>query len=193
LKLSIDAAQFHRRVLGPGSACSLGPARFAAGLRDKPVTIRFRRPADMRGHSRVPDSSGVNCFTLARRKVCEHEITRPKSCRGDANARSDRNHYRGRDWPDLVGGRDVQVGPGAKRGNEFGRIASHAGSELPSVNGIRCDPFPCRSGESLSIKSGLSNCYYFLHRRVQLIGSHCVAIQISDRFQRSRRAMTAMA
>src|SRR6478752_3424628 len=36
-------------------------------------------------------------------------------CGGDANARRDRNRCRGLNWPDLVGGRDVQVGSCAKR------------------------------------------------------------------------------
>jgi hypothetical protein len=40
--------------------------------------------------------------------------------RGDANARMDWNRRRGRDWPDLDGRRDVQLGPGGRLGNEFG-------------------------------------------------------------------------
>jgi len=36
--------------------------------------------------------------------------------RGDANARMD-NRRRGRDWPDLVGRRDVELGP---RGGRLG-------------------------------------------------------------------------
>ena len=41
--------------------------------------------------------------------------------RGDANARMVRgNRRRGRDWPDLVGRRDVQLGPRGQLGNEFG-------------------------------------------------------------------------
>ena len=36
-------------------------------------------------------------------------------------ARMDRgNRRRGRDWPDLVGRRDVQLGPRGWLGNEFG-------------------------------------------------------------------------
>ena len=31
------------------------------------------------------------------------------------------NRRRGRDWPDLVGRRDVQLGPRRRLGNEFGR------------------------------------------------------------------------
>jgi hypothetical protein len=39
---------------------------------------------------------------------------------GDANARVDGgNRHRGRDWPDLVGRRDVQLGPHGRLG--FGR------------------------------------------------------------------------
>jgi hypothetical protein len=42
-------------------------------------------------------------------------------CRGEANARrDDGNGRRGRDWPDLVGRCDVQVGPGGRFGNEVG-------------------------------------------------------------------------
>jgi hypothetical protein len=41
--------------------------------------------------------------------------------RGDANARMDGNRHRGRDWPDLVGRCDVQVGPPRRLGNEVGR------------------------------------------------------------------------
>jgi len=38
------------------------------------------------------------------------------------NARMDsRNRRRGRDWPDLVVRRDVQLGPRGRLGNEFGR------------------------------------------------------------------------
>jgi hypothetical protein len=33
----------------------------------------------------------------------------------------DRNRNRGRDWPDLVGRRDVQIGPRGRLGNEFAR------------------------------------------------------------------------
>ena len=41
--------------------------------------------------------------------------------RGDANARVDGgNRCRGRDWPDLVGRRDVQLGPRGRLGNELG-------------------------------------------------------------------------
>ena len=40
--------------------------------------------------------------------------------RGDANARMDGGNRR-RDWPDLVGRRDVQIGPPGRLGNEFGR------------------------------------------------------------------------
>src|SRR5262249_34514265 len=39
----------------------------------------------------------------------------------DSNARMDRgNRHSGRDWPDLVGRRDVQLGPRGRLGNEFG-------------------------------------------------------------------------
>src|SRR5262249_25937806 len=42
--------------------------------------------------------------------------------RGDANARMDSgNRRRGRDWPDLVVRRHVQLGPRGWLGNEFGR------------------------------------------------------------------------
>ena len=42
--------------------------------------------------------------------------------RGEANARRDDGNGRcGRDWPDLVGRGDVQVGACAERGNEVGR------------------------------------------------------------------------
>jgi hypothetical protein len=33
----------------------------------------------------------------------------------------DRNRNRGRDWPDLVGRRDIRIGPRGRLGNEFGR------------------------------------------------------------------------
>ena len=41
--------------------------------------------------------------------------------RRNANARMDSgNRRRGRDWPDLVGRRDIQLGPRGWLGNEFG-------------------------------------------------------------------------
>jgi hypothetical protein len=52
--------------------------------------------------------------------------------REDANARMDRNRCRGRNWRDLVGRRDVQVGPSEQRGNEVGRdiaACDHAEAE----------------------------------------------------------------
>ena len=39
----------------------------------------------------------------------------------DLIVRSQRRRDRGRDWPDLVGRRDVPVGPRGQRGNEVGR------------------------------------------------------------------------
>jgi hypothetical protein len=40
---------------------------------------------------------------------------------GDANAYMHRNRRRGRNWPDLVGRRDVKGGPRAHGGNIFDR------------------------------------------------------------------------
>jgi len=63
----------------------------------------------------------VNYLTLRRRKNVRAPIGKLNARRGDSNARMDRgNRRRGRDWPDLVGRRDVQLGPRGRLGNEFG-------------------------------------------------------------------------
>src|SRR5215831_15746076 len=64
----------------------------------------------------------VNYLTLWRRKKMQVSSTSSTRRRGDANARMDGgNRRRGRDWPDLVVRRDVQLGPRGRPGNEFGR------------------------------------------------------------------------
>ena len=59
----------------------------------------------------------VNCelaLTLGRKKYASP--ISPSSTR-----LMDRNRNCGRDWPDLVGRRDVQIGPRGRLGNEFAR------------------------------------------------------------------------
>jgi hypothetical protein len=60
----------------------------------------------------------VNYFTLGRAKTCEPLRASSMRRRGDSNARVD-NRRRGRDWPNLVGRRDVELGPRGRLG--FGR------------------------------------------------------------------------
>jgi hypothetical protein len=63
----------------------------------------------------------VNYLTLGRRKNVRALSASSTRRRGDANARMDGgNRRRGRDWPDLVVRRDVQLGPRGRLGNEFG-------------------------------------------------------------------------
>src|SRR5262245_23118768 len=67
--------------------------------------------------------ASVNYFTLGRRKRCE-PLLRQSSTQAEGNAYAhhiDRNRHRGRNWPDLVGRRDVQVGPPGRLRNEVGR------------------------------------------------------------------------
>ena len=67
------------------------------------------------------ETAKMNYLTLRRRKNVRAPIGKLNARRGDSNARMDRgNRRRGRDWPDLVGRRDVQLGPRGRLGNEFG-------------------------------------------------------------------------
>jgi hypothetical protein len=70
--------------------------------------------------------ASVNNLTTGGEKMCEPLLASSTRRRGDANARMDGGtRRRGRDRPDLVGRRDVQLGPRGRLGNEFGRdIAS---------------------------------------------------------------------
>jgi hypothetical protein len=64
--------------------------------------------------------ASVNYLTLGLQKICEPRSASSTPLGGDANARVDGgNRHRGRDWPDLVGRRDVQLGPHGRLG--FGR------------------------------------------------------------------------
>jgi hypothetical protein len=66
--------------------------------------------------------ASVNNLTTGGEKMCELLLASSTRRRGDANARMDGgNRRRGRDWADLVGRRDVQLGPRGRLGNEFGR------------------------------------------------------------------------
>jgi hypothetical protein len=53
-----------------------------------------------------------------------------------------------------------------------------------SIHGVR-NPFPWRSGESLSLNCIASDCYYIPKIRESLIRSHCIPVQTGDRLQRS--------
>ena len=66
----------------------------------------------------------VSYFTFGRRKICQPYLAKM----GDENAshRMDRPRRTGRAWPALVGCRDVQIGPHAQRGNQFGLACSEA-------------------------------------------------------------------
>jgi hypothetical protein len=47
------------------------------------------------------------------------------------------------------------------------------------------NPFPGRSGESLSLKRSAGDCYDIPEIRESLITSHCIEVQTGDRLQRS--------
>src|SRR5215471_12391648 len=50
------------------------------------------------------------------------------------------NRRRGRDWPDLVDRRDVQLGPRGRLGNQIGRIITCAARSPVSTGRSRCGP-----------------------------------------------------
>ena len=63
----------------------------------------------------------MNYLTWGGEKICEPLSASSTRRRGDANARMGcGNRRRGRDWPDLVVRRDVQLGPRGRLRNEFG-------------------------------------------------------------------------
>ena len=65
--------------------------------------------------------ASVNYLTLRLRKKCKSLSAAQRDEEGMQNARVDGGNRRGsRDWPDVVGRRDVQLGPGGGRFG-FGR------------------------------------------------------------------------
>jgi len=87
---------------------------------DKPVCPFIAEPS-----SALAPKNFAHPWTTSRwggEKICEPLSASSTRRRGDANARVDGgNRRRGRNWPDLVDRRDVQLGPRGRLGNEFGR------------------------------------------------------------------------
>src|SRR5262245_5979239 len=69
----------------------------------------------------------VTCFTFWRRETCETLCRQAQATEGMHNADVHRTRHRCCDWPDLVGRRDVEVGPPTYRGHENDRDLAGCG------------------------------------------------------------------